>query len=130
MPETLRVCALSPALMNIYADRGNLLLLQRRCEWRGIGFELSASELREPLDPDAAVGAHHGLAWRGRLFSSCRLFSRRWFFSSCRLFSRRRLFDSCRRFCGNRCRLFGSLAAATGSQHHRPDDDQHEQGPQ
>ena len=25
--------------MNIYADRGNLLLLERRCAWRGIGFE-------------------------------------------------------------------------------------------
>ncbi len=54
MPETLRVCALYPELMNIYADRGNLLLLQRRCEWRGIGFELRASTLGEPLDPDAA----------------------------------------------------------------------------
>jgi CobQ-like glutamine amidotransferase family enzyme len=52
--ETLRVCALYPELMNIYADRGNLLLLQRRCEWRGIGFELSASDLGEPLDADAA----------------------------------------------------------------------------
>jgi CobQ-like glutamine amidotransferase family enzyme len=54
VPDTLRVCALYPQLMNIYADRGNLLLLQRRCEWRGIGFELSASELGEPLDPEAA----------------------------------------------------------------------------
>jgi CobQ-like glutamine amidotransferase family enzyme len=54
VPDTLRVCALYPQLMNIYADRGNLLLLQRRCEWRGIGFELTASELGEPLDPDAA----------------------------------------------------------------------------
>ena len=27
----LRVCALYPDLMNIYADRGNLLLLERRC---------------------------------------------------------------------------------------------------
>jgi CobQ-like glutamine amidotransferase family enzyme len=52
--DTLRVCALYPDLMNIYADRGNLLLLRRRCEWRGIGFELSASDLGEPLDPDAA----------------------------------------------------------------------------
>jgi len=50
----LRVCALYPTLMNIYADRGNLLMLQRRCEWRGIGFELLASGLEEPLDPDAA----------------------------------------------------------------------------
>ena len=54
MRDTLRVCALYPELMNIYADRGNLLLLRRRCEWRGIGFELSASDLGEPLDPDAA----------------------------------------------------------------------------
>jgi CobQ-like glutamine amidotransferase family enzyme len=54
VPDTLRVCALYPQLMNIYADRGNLLLLQRRCEWRGIGFELTASDLREPLDADAA----------------------------------------------------------------------------
>ncbi len=54
MADTLRVCALYPQLMNIYADRGNLLLLQRRCEWRGIGFELTASDLGEPLDPDAA----------------------------------------------------------------------------
>ena len=32
---TLRVCALYPDLMNIYADRGNLLMLERRCAWRG-----------------------------------------------------------------------------------------------
>jgi CobQ-like glutamine amidotransferase family enzyme len=51
--STLRVCALFPDLMNIYADRGNLLFLRRRCEWRGIGFELAGAEPGEPLDPDA-----------------------------------------------------------------------------
>jgi CobQ-like glutamine amidotransferase family enzyme len=52
VPEaTLRVCALFPDLLNIYADRGNLLFLQRRCEWRGIGFELAGSQPGEPLDP-------------------------------------------------------------------------------
>ena len=30
--------ALYPEQMNIYADRGNILFLRRRCEWRGIGF--------------------------------------------------------------------------------------------
>jgi lipid II isoglutaminyl synthase (glutamine-hydrolysing) len=50
----LRLCALYPDLMNIYADRGNLLLLQRRCAWRGIGFELHASHLGDRLDPHAA----------------------------------------------------------------------------
>ncbi len=51
--RTLRVCALYPDLMNIYADRGNLFVLQRRCEWRGIGFQLSGSGLGEALDGDA-----------------------------------------------------------------------------
>jgi hypothetical protein len=51
--RTLRVCALYPDLMNIYADRGNLLVLERRCEWRGIGFQLSGSGLGEPLDGGA-----------------------------------------------------------------------------
>ena len=31
----LRLLALYPEQMNIYADRGNILFLQRRCEWRG-----------------------------------------------------------------------------------------------
>jgi CobQ-like glutamine amidotransferase family enzyme len=49
----LRVCALYPDLMNIYADRGNLQLLERRCAWRGIGFKLSGASLGEAVDPDA-----------------------------------------------------------------------------
>ena len=49
----LRVCALYPDLMNIYADRGNLLLLERRCAWRGIGFELRGAGLGDQVDPDA-----------------------------------------------------------------------------
>jgi CobQ-like glutamine amidotransferase family enzyme len=54
VPEAvLRVCALYPELMNIYADRGNLLLLRQRCLWRGVGFELRAASLGDDLDPDA-----------------------------------------------------------------------------
>jgi CobQ-like glutamine amidotransferase family enzyme len=49
--RTLRVCALYPDLMNIYADRGNLLVLERRCHWRGIGFRLTSSSLGETFDP-------------------------------------------------------------------------------
>ncbi len=49
----LRVGALYPDLLNIYADRGNLLLLERRCAWRGIGFELRGIGLGEAVDPDA-----------------------------------------------------------------------------
>src|SRR6187455_1756580 len=50
---TLRVCSLYPELMNIYADRGNIAVLRARCEWRGIGFEVGAASMREPVDPDA-----------------------------------------------------------------------------
>ena len=53
MSEALRVCALYPELMNIYADRGNLAVLRARCEWRGLGFELAGSTLGESLYPDA-----------------------------------------------------------------------------
>jgi CobQ-like glutamine amidotransferase family enzyme len=49
----LRICALYPELMNIYADRGNLLLLERRCAWRGIGFEVTAATLGDAVDPEA-----------------------------------------------------------------------------
>jgi len=57
---TLRVCALYPELMNIYADRGNIAVLRARCEWRGLGFELAASSLSEALDPAA-----HDLLYMG-----------------------------------------------------------------
>ena len=49
----LRVLALYPDLMNIYADRGNLLMLEQRCRWRGIGFGVTAAGLGERVDPDA-----------------------------------------------------------------------------
>jgi lipid II isoglutaminyl synthase (glutamine-hydrolysing) len=49
---TLRLCALYPELMNIYADRGNIAVLRARCEWRGLGFDLGAASLDDPLDAD------------------------------------------------------------------------------
>ncbi|HEX2096653.1 MAG TPA: glutamine amidotransferase [Solirubrobacterales bacterium] len=48
----LRLLALYPEQMNIYADRGNILFLRRRCEWRGIGFAYAAAGPGEPVDPD------------------------------------------------------------------------------
>ncbi len=50
----LRLLALYPEQMNIYADRGNLLFLRRRCEWRGIGFELVRAGIGERFDPETA----------------------------------------------------------------------------
>src|SRR4051794_25194291 len=47
----LRVLSLYPEQMNIYADRGNILFLQRRCEWRGIGFSHAGAGPGERIDP-------------------------------------------------------------------------------
>ena len=49
----LRVLALYPEQMNIYADRGNILFLQRRCEWRGIGFRWQGAGPGASIDPSA-----------------------------------------------------------------------------
>ena len=56
----LRRLALYPEQMNIYADRGNILFLQRRCEWRGIAFAYAASGPGEGFDP-----AEHDLIYIG-----------------------------------------------------------------
>jgi lipid II isoglutaminyl synthase (glutamine-hydrolysing) len=49
----LRVLALYPDQMNIYADRGNIVFLRRRCEWRGIGFSYAGAGPGESIDPAA-----------------------------------------------------------------------------
>ena len=49
----LRLLTLYPEQMNIYADRGNILFLRRRCEWRGIGFESAVAGPGDPIDPGA-----------------------------------------------------------------------------
>ncbi len=49
----LRLLALYPEQMNIYADRGNVLFLEPRCRWRGIGFEYAAAGPGESFDPGA-----------------------------------------------------------------------------
>jgi hypothetical protein len=47
----LRLLALYPEQMNIYADRGNIVFLRRRCEWRGIDFAYAAAGRGEGFDP-------------------------------------------------------------------------------
>ena len=56
----LRLLALYPEQMNIYADRGNVLFLEQRCRWRGIGFSYAASGPGEGFDP-----AKHDLIYVG-----------------------------------------------------------------
>ncbi|HMW45989.1 MAG TPA: glutamine amidotransferase, partial [Solirubrobacterales bacterium] len=47
----LRLLSLYPDQMNIYADRGNILFLQHRCEWRGIEFEVTRCGPGQRFDP-------------------------------------------------------------------------------
>jgi CobQ-like glutamine amidotransferase family enzyme len=49
----LRVMWLYPDHMNIYADRGNIAVLEHRCRWRGIGFELGTAGPGDSIDPAA-----------------------------------------------------------------------------
>lgn len=49
----LAILHLYPTLMNVYGDRGNILALVRRCQWRGIGVRLLEAGLDDRLDPDA-----------------------------------------------------------------------------
>lgn len=60
MPDLVRVCWLYPELMNIYADRGNLIMLQRRAAWRGVRLEISRSGLGAALE-----GGAHDLYYLG-----------------------------------------------------------------
>jgi lipid II isoglutaminyl synthase (glutamine-hydrolysing) len=49
----LRLLWLYPDHMNIYADRGNIAVLERRCAWRGIRFSAATAGPGEGFDPDA-----------------------------------------------------------------------------
>lgn len=50
----LRIVHLYPDLMNVYGDRGNILALMRRAEWRGIAVEVEEVSLGDRFDPREA----------------------------------------------------------------------------
>ncbi|MGI9146896.1 MAG: type 1 glutamine amidotransferase [Chloroflexota bacterium] len=50
----VRLIHLYPDLMSVYGDRGNVLALARRAEWRGIDLEVQAVSLGDSFDPHAA----------------------------------------------------------------------------
>lgn len=49
----LKICHLYPELLNLYGDRGNILCLSRRLEWRGIGCSVESVRVGDRLDPGA-----------------------------------------------------------------------------
>ncbi len=48
----LKIAHLYAHFLNIYGDRGNIITLSRRCQWRGIKIELRATTTGEQFDPD------------------------------------------------------------------------------
>jgi lipid II isoglutaminyl synthase (glutamine-hydrolysing) len=48
----LTLCHLYPDLLNLYGDRGNIIALQRRCEWRGIYLEVHAVSMGQRFEPE------------------------------------------------------------------------------
>jgi len=46
---------LYPREMNIYGDTGNVIVLRRRCEWRGIDVRVVPINVGEPLPHDADI---------------------------------------------------------------------------
>jgi lipid II isoglutaminyl synthase (glutamine-hydrolysing) len=51
--RTIRAVHLYPVTMNTYGDRGNVISLTRRAEWRGIAVEWHQVELGEPAPEQA-----------------------------------------------------------------------------
>src|SRR5712692_7942499 len=52
--STLRLIHLYSDLMSVYGDRGNVMTLVRRAEWRGIEVQVSQLSVGDTLDPDEA----------------------------------------------------------------------------
>lgn len=56
--KSLLIVHLYPKEMNIYGDTGNVLVLKRRAEWRGIKVEVKGIGLNDPIpnDTDILIG--------------------------------------------------------------------------
>ncbi|NLD47432.1 MAG: glutamine amidotransferase, partial [Clostridiaceae bacterium] len=48
----INICHLYPDLLNLYGDRGNIIALNKRCEWRGISVNVSNISLGERFDAE------------------------------------------------------------------------------
>lgn len=49
-PISIRICHLYPRLLSVAGDRGNLLALTKRCEWRGIRSTVTEADVGDAPD--------------------------------------------------------------------------------
>ncbi|MCX7842757.1 MAG: type 1 glutamine amidotransferase [Clostridia bacterium] len=48
----LNICHLYPDLLNLYGDRGNIIAIKKRCEWRGISANVFNLTLGDTFEPE------------------------------------------------------------------------------
>ena len=48
----INICHLYPNLLNIYGDRGNIICLKNRCQWRGIKVYITPISINDKLIPN------------------------------------------------------------------------------
>ena len=46
----LKICHLYPDILNLYGDRGNIICMSKRMEWRGIEAEVTGISVGDPLN--------------------------------------------------------------------------------
>jgi CobQ-like glutamine amidotransferase family enzyme len=49
----IKICHLYPDLLNLYGDRGNILCIKKRCEWRGINVKVDNISINDRFDASA-----------------------------------------------------------------------------
>ena len=47
---TLKICHLYPDLLNLYGDRGNIICMRNRLQWRGLGAEVTEIPVGTSVD--------------------------------------------------------------------------------
>ena len=43
--RSIRIAHMFPEVLNLYGDRGNIICLKKRLEWRGIGCDVTEVKL-------------------------------------------------------------------------------------
>lgn len=51
--HTVRLCHLYPTMMNIYADRGNIAVFEKRLAWRNMSLQITPVGLGDTIEPGA-----------------------------------------------------------------------------
>ena len=49
----LKICHLYPDILNLYGDRGTIICMEKRMQWRGIETEVTGISVGDALDYEA-----------------------------------------------------------------------------